>query len=219
MPEVKAIIMDFDGVIAESNEPKTNAFRELFNLYPKYRDAMMAFHTVNYGSPRMKKFEYYVYELMGRPNDFQTVQTIAFQFSNFVVDRVVNSPDVPGLKVFLNEFSEHTSIYVSSLTPQSELVDILSARGISSFFVDIFGDPPHCKTEVIKTVISNEGITPDQIIYIGDSIYDYNVATENGVQFIGRDSGLSFNGVNIKLHKDLFEIATLVRNSIENNLL
>jgi len=206
-----AIILDFDGVLAESNEAKTRAFEDLFALYPLYRDAMMDYHLDNYSRPRMNKFEHYVYELMGQPGNVELVRTMARQFSEFVVRRVVACPDVPGMREFLTQFSRQVPLYISSVTPQKELRKIVRARGIDSFFVEIFGDPPCPKPEAIRAVLTREKLSPSEVIFVGDSASDYRAAREAGLEFVGRDSGLPFDDAGITLYHDLYEIADVVR--------
>jgi phosphoglycolate phosphatase-like HAD superfamily hydrolase len=163
----------------------------------------------------MIKFEYYVYELMGQPGDVEMVQTLARQFSEFVVRRVVACPDVPGARAFLDEFSPQVPLYISSVTPQDELRTIIRARGIDSFFVEVFGDPPCKKLDAIRAVLAREKLLPAEVIFVGDSVSDYRTAMETGLEFVGRGSGLPFDGINIKLYRDLYEIADVVRQRLK----
>ena len=215
MSAIQAIILDFDGVLVESNEEKTQAFEDLFALYPAYREAMMEHHLANYSSPRMMKFVHCVYELMGRPGDVEMVQTMARQFSEFVVRRVVACPDVPGARAFLDEFWRQVSLYISSVTPQDELRKIVRACGIDSFFVEVFGDPPCKKADAIRAVLACEKLLPSEVIFVGDSASDYRAAVDAGLEFVGRDSGLPFDGIEIELYHDLYEIADVVRQRLK----
>ena len=212
MTKIGAIVLDFDGVLVESNEAKLAAFKDLFALYPIYHDAMMDYHLVNYSLPRMMKFEYYVYNLMKRPRDVATVQAMAVQFSKLVADRVLSCSDVPGARDFLDEFCHQVPLYVSSVTPESELRNIIHGRGMESFFADVFGDPPWQKPHAIRAVLTREQLLPSELIFIGDSVSDYHAALETGAVFVARDSGLPFNGIEIKPYRDLYEIADVIRN-------
>jgi phosphoglycolate phosphatase-like HAD superfamily hydrolase len=215
MSTIRAIILDFDGVLAESNEAKTRAFEDLFALYRLYRDAMMDYHLVNYSCPRMMKFEHYVYELMRQPGNVEMVQTMACRFSEFAVRRVVACPDVPGTREFLTEFSRQLSLYISSVTPQDELQKIVRARGIDSLFVQVFGDPPWKKLDAIHAVLTREKLLPSEVIFVGDSASDYRAANEAGLEFVGRDSGLPFDDAEIKLYHDFYEITDVVRRRLK----
>lgn len=208
---LQAIILDFDGVLAESNEEKLRAFNDLFALYPAYQQQMMAYHLAHYAAPRMVKFEYYVHTLMGHPHDTVMVQQMAQRFSNFCVHRVVACPAVKGAQALLEEFGGHIPLYISSMTPQEELRQIIADRGIASFFVEIFGNPPHPKTEAIAMILEREHALPANVIFVGDSPSDYKAALETGLHFLGRDSGQPFDGIDIDLYHDLHDIAAAIR--------
>ncbi len=214
MNVVRTIILDFDGLLVESNQEKMQAFEDLFVLYPEYQAAMMAYHLENYSLPRHLKFEYYVSELMGQPNT-ELLQTMSRQFSELVMRRVIACLEVPGTQSFLDEFFGQVPLYVSSVTPQDELQQIIQQRGLSSYFSAVFGDPPCRKSEAIQTVLAREKLLPVEVLFIGDSASDYRVATEAGLVFIGRDSGLSFAGIETEIYQDLYEIADVVRRRIK----
>ena len=215
MTKIRTIVLDFDGVLVESEEAKLNAFEDLFTLYPAYQSAMMVFHLTNYSLPRMAKFEHCVYNLMERPGDFKAVKTMAQQFSEMVMHRVISCPDVRGAREFLHEFFGQVPLYISSVTPDSELKSIIRARGIESFFVEVFGDPPWKKSDAIQTIIKRERLSVSEIIFVGDSAADYRTAVEAGVEFVGRDSGLSFNGIDVRPYCDLSEIADVIRERVK----
>ena len=52
---IKAIIFDFDGVICESVNVKTIAFKKLFADYPEHQDRIVEYHLVNGGISRYEK--------------------------------------------------------------------------------------------------------------------------------------------------------------------
>jgi len=209
--KVGTIILDFDGVLAESNQAKSRAFEDFFTLYPSFANAMRAYHLNNYATSRMAKFEHYVDKLMNRPGDNTLVDMMADQFSEIVKQVVIAAPDVLGAREFLHEFSQQVPLYISSVTPQDELKEIVKARGIDAFLTDVFGNPPVKKVGAIQTILSREGLLPSQAVFIGDSVSDYQVAEETGVIFFGRDSGFGFEGTQVHLFNDLFDIAEELR--------
>ncbi len=152
---------------------------------------------------------------MQRSGDIDAVKVMAERFSEIVATRVIASPDVPGAREFLHEFFGQVPLYISSVTPDAELKSIIRARGIESFFVEVFGDPPWNKSDAIQTIIERERLSASKIIFIGDSAADYRTAVEAGVEFVGRDSGLSFNGMDVKLYRDLIEIADVIRERVK----
>ena len=60
---IKAIAFDFDGVLVESSNIKTDAFRRLFSDYPDKVDELVEYHKKNMGISRYVKFQYF-YEVL-----------------------------------------------------------------------------------------------------------------------------------------------------------
>ena len=62
---IKAIIFDFDGVIAESTNIKTDAFVSIYNEYSEEVQARVKdYHVKNSGISRYKKILYYQKEIL-----------------------------------------------------------------------------------------------------------------------------------------------------------
>ena len=55
---IRAIVLDFDGVIVESLGIKTQAFRDLFSDYPQHLGDIMSYHLSHTSILRYIKFEY-----------------------------------------------------------------------------------------------------------------------------------------------------------------
>ncbi|MGB9498885.1 MAG: hypothetical protein ACKVE4_03865 [Dissulfuribacterales bacterium] len=68
----QAIFFDFDGVIFDSVNVKTDAFANMFEVYgAEVRDAVVKYHLDNGGVSRMEKFKYY-YRHHGKSSDFSS---------------------------------------------------------------------------------------------------------------------------------------------------
>jgi phosphoglycolate phosphatase-like HAD superfamily hydrolase len=214
MSLIRVIILDFDGVLAESNDVKMRAFEEFCGEYPECGEDMLAYHMEHISLSRMHKFRYYIDEIIGTPGDDEMIESMAKRFSAIVKQRVIECPPVAGAVEFLEEFSSQLPLYVSSVTPSQELNDILEGRGIKKYIKEAFGDPPCRKAEAIRTILDRENAPPEQVVFIGDSASDYAVATEATLVFYGRDSGQSFAGIGIDLYPDLHTIADRIRGDI-----
>jgi phosphoglycolate phosphatase-like HAD superfamily hydrolase len=211
VPRLGTIVLDFDGVLAETEPAKDAAFEELFARYAEHREVMLAYHRERHSAPRREKFEHCIYEVLGRPGDTAAVDEMARDFAALVVDRVIAAPEVPGTTDFLQEFSSTLPLYVASVTPEDELGKILAARGIAPFLRAAFGNPPTPKAEAIRAVLAREELKPEEALIVGDSLSDYRAAEETGIGFIGRDSGLPFGGIDVPLLRDMHEVAASVR--------
>ncbi len=213
MTQIRAVILDFDGVIAESNQVKDDAFAEFFSRFPGQRDALLAHHQAHHARPRREKFEYAA-ALLGRADDQALLEEMGAQFSALVCSQVIACPPVPGAPEFLREFSGTLPLYISSVTPQEELRAILRGRAIDEYFVEAYGNPPTPKALAIAQVLERERLQPGVVAFIGDSLSDYQVASDAGLVFWGRDSGNSFAGADLTLYPDLHAIAGLLRQVI-----
>ena len=213
MKPIKALILDFDGVLAESNQEKDRAFELLASQYPECEKAMVDYHYAHHAAPRSEKFRYYSEVLLAGTDKEKLTADMAEEFSQLVVQKVVACPVVVGATEFLREFSQQIPIYISSVTPHQELQTIISQRGIQSYIVAAFGNPPYPKYEAIGIVLDREGLSPQEVVFVGDSISDYEVAVAAGLVFLGRQSDRPFN-VDIELHADMFSVAAKLREMI-----
>jgi phosphoglycolate phosphatase-like HAD superfamily hydrolase len=215
---VRGVILDCDGVLLESEEAKTLAFEDAFAGFPAHRDAMLAYHLANRSLPRRVKFEHCVFALMAEPGNRQLVEEMGRRFSECARRRVLACPEVPGARKFLAEFGPRIPLYVASVTPQDELRETLRARDMARFVVEAFGDPPCPKADAVRRVLAQEGLEPTEVLFVGDSPSDYRVASEAGLAFIGRDSGVPFDGCEVSLYRDLAGIADVIRPWVEEGL-
>lgn len=204
--QIELIILDFDGVVIESNDIKTQAFEKVFSQFPLYKDAMMQFHYENISVSRVEKFNRLA-TLMGRSSDAKLKAELASNFSRYVLEEILTVPLVKGAERFLRMLKGQMPLYLASVTPANELNEILEKRGLLHWFDGVYGCPPWIKTNAIRDIISRNSINPKNSLLIGDSSGDQNAAMETGIQFIARDSGLKFDSPPQLLFLDLNEIA------------
>ena len=206
---LRVIIMDFDGVVIESNAVKTEAFQQVFSRFPDYTEVMMAFHHAHVSVSRFAKFEHLI-GLMGKHNDTDLMDSISVDFSNRVVQGILRVPLVPGAETFLNKATQRVPVYLASVTPAEELALILDRRGLAQWFRRVYGCPPWAKPDAIRDVVAREGILPQDVLLIGDSAGDQRAAQEAGVRFLARDSGLIFHEPVPSCFADLNEIGIYI---------
>lgn len=189
---VRAIIFDFDGVIIESFDIKTQAFRELFRLYPDHVDEIVEYHKQNGGVSRYKKFKHIYSEILKKPLDETTLNELGEKFSRLVVEEVTKCPYVPGALEFIREKSRNLKLFIASGTPEEELRAIVATRGLSEYFKGVYGSPA-TKSEIISRILRMEKLDRNDAVFIGDTITDYNEARKVEIPFIARINSLSDN--------------------------
>lgn len=203
---VKALVLDFDGVVVESNDAKTKVFEEIFSRFPEQAGAMMAYHHANVSQSRFAKFEY-LSRLLDRAGDAEFVAGLADAFSKRMRELMKGIPLVPGAEAFLRLAGQRWPVYLASVTPENELNAVIMDRGLKSFFVGVYGCPPWTKSRAIEDVRLREGLNPSEILLIGDSAGDQRAARDTGVRFVARNSGLPFEDPLPVMFADLVEIS------------
>ena len=210
---IRVVVLDFDGVVIESNDAKTEAFRDVFSAYPDHLDAMMRYHAEHVSVTRFAKFDHLL-ERLGRRGDDRLRATLADEFSRRAEDRIAAVPMVPGAAEFLEEFQSRVALYLASVTPQADLDRTLARRGLARFFRAAYGCPPWTKPGAVLDVLRRENCPPSSAVLVGDSPGDQKAAAESGVAFIGRDSGLRFTDGADVVFPDMFGVAQHLRDRI-----
>jgi len=209
--EKKLLVFDFDGVIADSVEVKTDAFAELYRPYGEFVvKRVIDHHRDNGGMSRYEKFYHYHKEFLGQDIDQEKINDLSHQFSEIVVDKVVSSVGIAGAKYILEHYCGIGKIcVVNSATPQDEICKIVKRRNQDNYFSKVYGSPAS-KVENLKKVMSHFRIPSHDMVFFGDARSDMEAAYNTNVDFIGigekirnviheyegdRISLLSFNGI------------------------
>jgi phosphoglycolate phosphatase-like HAD superfamily hydrolase len=180
-----AVIFDFDGVIVESTDIKTAAFRALFADRPEHVDAIEALHRRHEGVNRSIKFEMIFRDILRRPLDAETQTALARRYGDLVVDQVVACPAVAGVPDVLESLGRHIPLAVVSSTPDGELKEIVARRDLARYFRAVRGAPP-AKAAAIRDVVATFGWSADRVAMVGDTTADLEAARRNGLRFVGR---------------------------------
>lgn len=182
---IKAIIFDFDGVIVESMDIKAKAFVYLFKDYPEHVDKIVKWHILHGGISRFEKFEHIYKNILHLPFSKKLKNELGKKFKDFVYQEVISCPFVKGAQEFLNKYYQKLSFFIVSGTPQEEIVSIVKKRKLSKFFIAVFGAPT--RKDVLSSRILNKfNLKPKEVIFVGDSIDDYEAVQKNGIRFVAR---------------------------------
>src|SRR6185369_7529737 len=139
---IRAVLFDFDGVISESFDVKTRAFAQLFEGYgPEVVEKVVAHHLAHGGVSRFVKIRHYHQAFLGKELDEAKLDEWCRRFSDIVLDAVVAAPFVPGALELLEECHKRYACFVVSGTPQEEMEQIVSRKGLGRYFVEIHGSP------------------------------------------------------------------------------
>jgi len=181
---LKGIIFDFDGVIAESVQVKTDAFASLYNQYGNnIVTKVIEHHEANGGMSRFEKIKLYHGSYLNKAITNEQIEELANQFSKLVVDKVINAPYVPGALAYIQECSKKYKLFISTGTPTNEMCQILSGREISKYFIEVYGSPEK-KSAHISKIMSNYNYYSDELIFYGDANTDIDAAEQANIPFV-----------------------------------
>lgn len=184
-PEKTAYFFDFDGVLLDSVGVKTEAFVTLFEPYgPKVLEQLLEHHRLNGGISRVDKIEYAHANFIGTPLSANELNTWGERYSDMVLGRVIRVPWIPGAQEFVEEMSGKCPIFVISGTPETELKQVMKARGMDHYFTEILGSPTR-KPAHIRYLLDKYQLDPGNCVFIGDALTDYHAARETGLHFFG----------------------------------
>lgn len=183
---IQAVVFDFDGVLVESVNVKTEAFAALYAPYGSdVVECVVAHHREHGGVSRFEKFRLYHAQFLGRELTDAELEQLAAQFSQLVEERVVAAPYVEGAREVLEKYYPLVPLFVASGTPHTELQRIVLQRGMAHYFQGVFGSPTP-KAEIIYGILDNYGLIAREVLMVGDAMTDYDAAKEAGLQFVGR---------------------------------
>ena len=186
LSKYKIVFWDFDGVIKESVEVKTNAFRELFRSFGEEVMVKVTTHHINNGGmSRFNKIPIYLTYAGIDPTE-KNINDFCNQFAVLVEDEVVNCNWVPGVLPVINNCKKENQHFVLvTATPQDEIERILTRLNIINIFSNIFGSPM-TKSDAINFCLKLYNVNSKESIMIGDSIADFEASQKTGSDFLLR---------------------------------
>jgi len=200
------IFWDFDGVLKESVEVKSDAFERLFSPFGKeVSKKVRVHHEANGGMSRFKKLPIYL-EWADQVVTQHLIDEYLISFSYLTKQKVIESKWVPGAFEYLEHYSNKKIFFLVTSTPQKEIEDIISSLQIIKYFRKVTGSPVS-KIEAIKIILEEFLIQSDRAVMIGDSTSDYEAAIENNLNFVLRKTKLNHN------------LQSLVNNNLIDNFL
>lgn len=191
---ISLVVFDCDGVLLESVDVKTKAFGQTVAEHgSKAVTRLINYHIAHGGVSRYKKFEWFYAEVLGREITEHELQTLAERFKQLAFDGVMSAPMVQGAMEALESLHGRIPLFVASGTPHEELVQVLNGRNLDRFFQGVYGSPPG-KADLLRRIIKQQGVTPKEILMVGDSTTDLVAAEECGIFFYCRGKQLKQSG-------------------------
>ncbi|SCY14571.1 HAD family hydrolase [Desulfoluna spongiiphila] len=182
----QGVFFDFDGVIVDSVPVKTEAFARMFRGFgPEIEAQVVAHHLAHGGVSRFVKFRYYYEELLHKAVGEDELARLGREFSQMVRQGVLTAPLIPGaLESLAILHWKRVPAFVVSGTPCEEVRDIVEARGLVHWFMEVHGSPLP-KHVLLRGLQARYRLAPSACLMIGDAMTDYHAATATDTCFLG----------------------------------
>ncbi len=185
LANIQAVFFDFDGVIVDSVPLKTRAYQELFRPYGDRAVRIITeYHAAHGGIDRYRKIKYTLDELAAG-SDAQLVDELAKKFADLVKDAVIERPLMSGMLEILKRIQEAgVPAFVVSGTPERELQEIVTAKKLDPYFLEVLGSPA-TKEEILARLLKQYEFEGRRTLFLGDAQTDFKAAQSIRSIFIG----------------------------------
>ncbi|GAB6094254.1 HAD hydrolase-like protein [Desulfatiferula olefinivorans] len=182
----QAFFFDFDGVVLDSVNIKTEAFAQMFRPYgPDVERAVVQYHLDNGGVSRFRKFEYYYRQLLHEDISPDRLDELGAEFSRIALNNVLKAPFIDGAIETLSEIRRQgLPAFVVSGTPEDEVRHIVRERNLEDYFIEVHGSPRK-KHEIVQDIAVRFGFDLKRCLFVGDALTDYEASRICGTDFLG----------------------------------
>ena len=178
------LIFDFDGVLVDSVNIKTNAFCELFSEYNNsIVNQIKSYHLANGGISRFEKIRYFYKNFIKEELDQDLFKLKCSQFKRLVIKKVIASNEICGAHKLISTKTKGYKFIVTG-TPQEEIEEILIKKNWLGYFDEVLGSPIK-KNIHVRYLLEKYKINSQKCLFFGDASTDYEAAKLNNVPFLG----------------------------------
>ena len=181
----EAVVFDFDGTLIQSADAKRDAFFQLFPDEPRYREVVAGVLDEDPDGSRHDVIPRMIERLSERALDLpvghnETDRIGAYAQAVFAAQAA--SDECPKAGEILEALHGRCALYVSSNTPEVDLVTLVGRRGWNRFFDGIFGHPRD-KIGTLAEIVRKHGGDPARVAVVGDGESDEQAAAAIGCPF------------------------------------
>jgi phosphoglycolate phosphatase-like HAD superfamily hydrolase len=182
---VKCVVFDFDGTLVKSNEIKRRTFYEVTkNLVDAdiLLDKILSYPD---SGDRYDIFDTLIIELKLDREVFVSASKLSDSYTKICEYEISRAPEINGAVKTLKKLrSLGISVFISSATPEVTLQKIISMRGWGNIVDNVLGSPDS-KLDHLQRILTENKYSISEVIYVGDSEIDREVALLVGCKFIG----------------------------------
>ena len=178
---IKAVVLDFDGVIVDSNRLKRESFLALF---PQTTEVVAIVGAILSQKWRQSRFEILRAAVKGlnlaSEEEIEAlVSDYALRYNEKVQRGIAEMGLIPGVGECLAALAEKYPLYLNSGTYEPALHESIERLGIARVFRLSYGGPAG-KVENLKKIFAHRSIQAEETAFVGDGAEDRDAAQECG---------------------------------------
>ena len=198
---ISALVLDFDGVIIDSESGKQNAWFDVlktdadpagfsWTTFDSEKLIQAAHAAWIEGTARGSRYDIieHMMDAVGYPKTKKLIQWYADRYAEIVRVSVFSKEVSDDARKALDELSKKVPLYLNSATPEKELKTVMMELGLEKYFKGILGKAPeryeNSKVQNLELVSQKENIPVEDILFVGDAESDYLAARTAKTQFV-----------------------------------
>lgn len=189
MKGIKVIVFDFDGVIVRlSDLIKAGAWGFVANhpdIGSRVAIAMGEEYSRTIQGNRIDTLEFTFKHLGWAEEKISAlIEKHAKRYNDIVQEGIRALGVNPEDRKAICDLRKRYNLYINSGTVEKELNETVESIGLIHYFKGVYGQPSK-KVSNLERVMLAEGVTPKDMLFIGDSDSDYAAAQEFECRFLG----------------------------------
>ncbi len=198
---IRLLVLDFDGVIVDSEGTKRTAWPMLFASVKDPQGFSWSEHDTErlieeahvawvYGTAKGSRYEIieHIMDAVGYPKSKMMIDWYANGFDALIQKAILERGVSTEERGALETLASMLPLYLNSATPEEALKRSVETLGITSMFREVLGKTiekrDRSKLENLAIAAGKESARPDETLFIGDAESDYRAAREFGAAFI-----------------------------------
>lgn len=181
MQEIKYILFDWNGTLLDDLDMNIEIEYHLLKERNLPADFSKEFYLDTFGFPIID-----FYKLIGFDFEKEKYEDVATQYAKVYAQRLSQAKLFPDALPTLHFLKERMKkLVIISATEHSLLLNQTENFGINTFFEAILGSGNNLgisKVETAKAWLKSENAKPSQVLFIGDTIHDWETAKAIGCQ-------------------------------------
>lgn len=183
--KLRLSVFDFDGVLIDSNRAKYQAWFEIYATRPVHEQE--ALRTVLATKREASRYDILaaITEAFGlaMAERERYVQEMAARYQDEIRAKLLVVYDAT-IEPALTMLATSCELVISSATPTTGLRQTVEALRLTPWFQQVLGSPPD-KIERLRGLMEERGLTPQEVLVVGDGESDRASALAHGCHFVG----------------------------------